>query len=51
MMGFLLSYFSVKKSTKRKSYIMILRGRTMFDPTTRVVDGADPYKIKSEYSK
>ena len=30
---------------------MILRGRTMFDPTTRVVDGADPYKIKPKYSQ
>ena len=30
---------------------MILRGRTMFDPTTRVVDGADPYKLKPQYSQ
>ena len=26
---------------------MLLRGRTMFAPTMRVVDGADPYKIKT----
>ena len=37
------------KSTKRKSFFIFLRGRTMFDPTTRVVDGADPYKIKLKY--
>ena len=30
---------------------MFLCGRTMFAPTTRVVDGADPYKIKPKYSQ
>ena len=30
---------------------MIHLGRTMFAPTVRVVDGADPYNIKSKYSQ
>ena len=30
---------------------MLLRGRTMFAPTMRVVVGADPYKIKSKHSQ
>ena len=28
---------------------MFLRGRTMFAPTMRVVEGADPYSIKFKY--
>ena len=30
---------------------MFLRGRTMFAPTSRVVEGADPYKLKPKYSQ
>ena len=30
---------------------MFLRGRTMFAPTMRVVDGADPYKLKLKHSQ
>ena len=30
---------------------MLLRGRTMFAPTMRVVVGAEPYKIKSKHSQ
>ena len=31
---------------------MFLRGRTMFAPTKyRVVEGADPYKLKPKYSQ
>ena len=40
-----------QKREKKKSFFMFLRGRTMFDPTMRVVDGADPYKLKLKHSQ
>ena len=39
--------FVSEKREKKKSFFKFLRGRTMFAPTMRVVDGADPYKIKT----
>ena len=44
-------YFWSYKSTRKEKYLYVSRGRTMFAPTMRVVDGADPYKIKLKYSQ
>ena len=59
--------FDTKKRDKRKAYLCFFAGEQystpvsatpthmlricVNSPTMRVVDGADPYKIKSEYSK